>query len=120
MTPNPELDPRFAAAVDLLRRTGATNFRIGYSDEDDGDPIVWYAVVNYPQGNEADAGLNATTAVLRLCERVIDGGKCTHCGRPTIFDPDFSMGDVMDSVLDKMGCRYKWDAETASFVRSCE
>jgi hypothetical protein len=116
VTTDPTLDPRFLAAVQLLKRTGAQTFRIGYSDEDDGPPTVWYAVAEWP-GNkaEADASIDPVDAVLRLCERVIDGGQCTHCRRPTIFVPDTDT-----AVLDQMGCVYAWDPELATFRRSCE
>lgn len=129
MTNASELDPRFAAGVQMIERTGAKDFRIGYSDEDEGKPVVWYAVASYRQvtagptvhqGAECAAGLDPLTAVMRLCERLIDGGVCTHCQRPTIFDPDMPTEGVVDEILDAMGCRYKWDIERATFVRSCE
>lgn len=128
---SPSDDPRFVAAVQLLERTGATTFRIGYSDEDDGDPIVWYAVatwrtidaahnVHRTGAAEAAASLHPTDAVLRLCEQVIDGGTCAHCGQPTIFDADPPSTDVVTGILERMGCRYAWDPELATFRRGCE
>lgn len=121
------LDPKFIAAVQLIQRTGAAAFRIGYSGEDDGDPVVWYAVATYkrPPGTpkwtpgEAAGALDPVNAVLRLCEQLIDGGTCTHCGRPTIFDADVS-DTVIDDALNAMGCVYAWDPELATFRRSCE
>jgi hypothetical protein len=129
---DPHLDPRFLAGVKLLERTGAKTFRIGYSDEDDGPPTVWYAVATwrgrvaggYPvrdtERAEAAAALDGTTAVMRLCEAVIDGGVCTHCQQPTIFDPDPPDDDPLSDLLDRMGCRYAWDPELSTFRRSCE
>lgn len=121
-------DARMIAGVRMLERTGARSFRVGYSDEDDGPPTVWYAVATWRIGtdgrplanggrerHEAAAALDPVTATLRLCERVIDGGQCTHCGRPTIF-----VTDTDTSVLDALGCVYAWDPELATFRRDCE
>ena len=108
-------DPRFIAGVDLLRRTGAKTFRVGYTDEDHGPPVVWYAVAEWTQGEEADAALDPVTAVLRLCERVIDGGECQHCHRRTIF-----VADTDTELFDLVGCVYAWDPELSTFRRSCE
>jgi mono/diheme cytochrome c family protein len=109
--------PMMLAAVKLLQRTGAQTYRVGFSDEDDGPPVVWYAVAQWP-GNKAEAAaaLDPVTATLRLCEAVIDGGQCAHCHRPTIF-----LADANDAgPLDSMGCVYQWDPELATFRRSCE
>lgn len=127
MTADHTLDPRFIAAVQLIQRTGAQSFRIGYSDDDDGPPVVWYACVTYkrPPGTprwtpgEAAASLDPVKAVLRLCEQVIDGGTCTHCGRQTIFDADVT-DTVFDDALNELGCVYGWDPELATFRRACE
>lgn len=127
--PDPRLDPRFLAGVQLLQRTGAQGFRIGFSPEDDGDPIVWYAVATWAgkkaggfkvrgsERSEAAGGMDPITAVMRLCEAVIDGGMCTHCQRQTIFVAD--LADRSQALYD-MGCVYAWDPELATFRRSCE
>jgi hypothetical protein len=126
MTP----DPRFIAGVQLLERTGARNFRIGYSDEADGEPIVWYACATWKRikapaatwhgdYSEAAGALDPTAAVIRLCELVVDGGTCTHCGRPTIFDDNVSDTPI-DALFNEMGCVYGWDPELATFRRGCE
>jgi hypothetical protein len=114
-----DLDPRFMAGVALLGRTGAKGFRVGFSDEADGEPQVWYAVVTYEHGAEAAAGLTPLRAVMRLCEQVIDGGRCAHCGEQTIFDDNPNDGPL-DELLDALGCVYAWDPELATFRRSCE
>jgi hypothetical protein len=107
---------KLTAGIDLLRRTGAQTFRTGYSDPDDGDPIVWYAIAQWVDNRaEAAAALDPVTATLRLCERVIDGGECQHCHLPTIFVPDSDT-----ELLDKLGCVYAWDPELSTFRRGCE
>jgi hypothetical protein len=117
-----DVDDRMAAGVAMLGRTGAQTFRVGYSAEDDGDPVVWYAVAQWV-GNRAEAAgaLDPVTAVMRLCEQVIDGGMCAHCHRPTIFDPEGPLPpNPMDDALAAMGCVYAWDPELRTFRRSCE
>ena len=124
---SPELDPRFTAGVKLIERTGARDFRIGHSDPDDGEPIVWYAVATYKRRpgtrarnpGEAAGALDGVTAVLRLCEQLIDGGQCMHCHQPTIFDPN-PQDTPLDDLLDAMGCVYAWDPELLTFRRGCE
>lgn len=123
--PDPTLDPRFIAGVALLERTGARDFRIGWSDEGDGPPVVWYACATWRRipgrpkignGAEAAGALDPINAVLRLCEQVVDGGECAHCHQLTIFDPD----PEPDPPLDAMGCVYRYDPELATFRRTCE
>ena len=134
--PEPKIQPptdsaKLLAAVKLLERTGATTYRTGYSDPEDGEPTVWYAVATwrgrvaggYPvrgtERSEAAGALDPVTATLRLCEQVIDGGECTHCKRPTIFDDNPGDGPF-DALLDAMGCVYGWDPELSTFRRGCE
>ena len=126
----PREGPRFVAAVDMLRRSGATTFQIRYCEEE--QPVVWMAVVGYvAQGNpksgdpskqverevhDAAAGMTPVHAALRLCEQLIDGGTCTHCHRPTGFD-----ADSLDAMpADRFFCWYQWDPEMATFRRGCE
>jgi hypothetical protein len=111
----PELDPRFTAAVDMLGRTGMQTFRIGFSDPEEGEPVVWYAVGQWLRNSEAAGAVDPLTAVLRLCELVIDGGECAHCHRPTIFALDMNT-----SLLDMVGCVYAFDPELATYRRGCE
>lgn len=125
MTADHQLDPRFVAGVDMLAHTGAKDFRVGTTHEDDGPPIVWYAVATWDHpvhritGAEAAAALTPVEAVMRLCEQVIDGGQCTHCGRLTVFVPD-PRGVRVNDPLHGMGCVYGWDPKLAKFRRSCQ
>lgn len=122
--PNYKEDPRFVAGVALIGRTGASEFQIRYDDEQ--VPVIWVALAGYKSTDESlppapgmryecDASVDPVRAVLRLCERLIDGGECQHCHRPTIFVPDTDT-----SLLDQMGCVYAWDPELATFRRGCE
>jgi hypothetical protein len=109
-------DPRLIAAVDLIGRTGAKSFAIRYSDDE--QPVVWSAVADYGDGRaEAAGALHPLVAVLRLAELLIDGGTCTHCGRPTGVHTD----RVPESMpLDQFVCWYQFDPELSTFRRGCE
>jgi hypothetical protein len=119
----PENSPQFIAAVHLLGRCGASSFRVGYSDPDDGDPTVWYAMVTFPPGAAGKApaaaggGMDPLDAVFHLCEQLIDGGECSHCHRTTAF-----VADLSDTGILQMAgcCLYQFDPELATFRRSCE
>lgn len=106
MTEQTELkDPRFTAAIDLLRRTGAHEVQIRHSDETgihDELPVVWTVAVGWnvdgegapvPEAeatgmaDDAGAAMAPLNAVLRMCAQVVDGGKCAHYQRPAGFEP---------------------------------
>ena len=121
-------DPRLTAGFDMLRRTGARSVGLRYQDDE--QPAVWVAVAEYrlksgrPVGGEdfdgtyydAAGAMGPVQAVLRLCERMVDGGMCAHCQRPTGLDPD-----SLDAMpLDNLVCWYQWDPELATFRRGCE
>jgi hypothetical protein len=112
--PRDEDDPRLAAAVDLLRRTGAASFAVRYSDDE--TPIVWLAVAEYRDGRwEAAAGHHPLQATLRLCDTVVDGGKCTHCGRMTGFE-----AKALDAMpANELVCWYQYDPGRQAYVRGC-
>jgi hypothetical protein len=111
-----EKDPRFIAGVDLIRRTGAKQFQIRYSDDE--EPVVWFAVALYePRRWEADAGGDPLQAVMRLCERLVDGGTCAKCGRPTGIDPAL-LGQEMP--MPEMICWWQFDPGMRKFIRGCD
>lgn len=121
---------RMMACVDLIGRTGAEGFQIRYSDDE--EPVVWIAVAGYKRsgdpksGNpakrsermhhEAGAALAPDLAAFRLLETLVDGGKCTHCHRPTGVDNDWAGGQPLDDLV----CWYVYDPELKKFRRGCE
>lgn len=125
-------DPKLGAAIELLERTGAGSVDIRWSDEQ--EPIVWFVVAtwfvndaNVPVRRDSEhvvgrrwdtaAGRGPVEALLRLLERVVDGGQCRHCRRPTIFHADL---DTNPTPLDPLFCSYEWDPELSVYRRSCE
>jgi hypothetical protein len=118
MTATNTMDPRFIAAVDMIRRTGASEIQIRFQDDE--EPVVWFVVARYERDGEKRSEVDAAIehplpAILRLCERLIDGGKCVHCNRPTSFDTNFG-----NSFLDDLMCWYSYDPELKTFRRGCE
>lgn len=108
------LEPVMIAALDLLRRTGAKEVQIRYSDDE--EPTVWFVVGTWGEQYECAAALSPPTAALRLAERVVDGGLCTHCGRATRVEVDFAS----ELPLADHICWYVFDPENRTFRRSCE
>lgn len=124
-------DPRLHAAIDLLRRTGARDFQLRYSDDE--EPIVWMALAGWYVGRDGTpvatareaarvaksynvaASFAPLDAVFALCDETIDGGTCAHCGRPSGF-----IADVEHTSLDDVICWFQWDPETNTYMRGCE
>jgi len=106
---------KLLGAIAMIRRTGASSVSIRYSDDE--QPVVWLVVASYPEDrHEVDAALDPIRAILRLLERLVDGGQCQHCGRPTGLEPD----SLETMPLDKFVCWYQWDPEVKTFRRGCE
>jgi hypothetical protein len=98
----------------MLGRTGATQFQIRYSDED--EPVIWMVAARWSNHWEVAASMSPLGAVFNLCDQVVDGGTCTHCGKPTGFVAD-SEGEMPGQDFI---CWYRYDPELKTFRRSCE
>lgn len=126
MTDAGAVDPRLVGAVDLLGRTGAKETQVRYCDEE--QPVVWMVAALYDvvpvddpdaagvEHWEVAAALEPVRAALRLCELVIDGGRCRHCHRPTGLEPDH----IETMPFNRAVCWYQWDPELRTFRRGCE
>lgn len=135
---DPEDEAHLTAAVDMIGRTGATQVQIRYSDDE--VPVVWFLVAAYKSaetrtknrrsGNPAQRGApdapelvyesasasNPIEASYRLLERLLDGGVCQHCGRPSGVNRDWQ--DEMPA--SQLICWYTYDPEIRKFRRACE
>jgi hypothetical protein len=119
------LDPRLAAGADLVRRTGAKEFQIRYSD--DQQPTVWIAVASFTErdgrpvssgkinAHKVGAALDPVSAILSLLDELIDGSQCTHCGRPAGVAHDLAAMPLGDHI-----CWYQFDPELVTYRRACE
>lgn len=127
MPEQPPITPKFTAAVDLLRRSGASQIQIRYQDDD--EPTVWIVVAvlhdwlpgwsgtSRGPAWEIDAGSHPEQAVLRLCERLVNGGLCVHCQKPTMLELYHDSEPVPGQGFL---CVTAWDPELATFRRGCE
>ncbi len=116
------------AVIDLLGRTGAKDFQIRYSD--DQEPTVWIAVARYSVRSPGDAfptrhyqaagGLTPDAAAYALLEQVLDGGMCVHCGRQTAVERQWDDAEFLAELSAVGVCVYAYDPETKRYRRSCE
>ena len=71
-------DDAVKACADLVGRTGAKTFQIGY-DED--PPRRWYAYAQYKGARlTVEDCRGPVEAADALSRKLLTGGKCTHCG----------------------------------------
>lgn len=112
-------DPRFIAGIELLKKGGAEEVQIRYSDDE--KPVVWMCVVRMRNGvHEAAGGMTPLVAMTRLCEETFDGGLCAHCGKPCGINPDWKDQEKLDRLVDDAVCWHTYDPETQKFRRGCE
>jgi hypothetical protein len=112
---DPSVDRKMVAAIEWVRSTVSKTFQLRYQDDE--QPVVWMALAGFPDDHyEVAAALNPLRAVLRLCEKIGDGGVCTHCSRPSGFEPDSLNLMPMSDVV----CWYQWDPELGKYRRGCE
>lgn len=116
-----EQQDKLLAAIKFIRRCGASHVQIRYSDDE--SPTVWIVVAMFDGNNtlgidgvEVDAAIDPFRAVLRLCERLANGGMCAHCERPVGLEPD----SLLRMPFDKNICWYQYDPELKVFRRGCE
>ena len=121
LEPSQSSKDKLLAAIEFIRRTGASQVQVRYSDDE--QPIIWFVVAVYDGKNpakitgvEVDASTSPIRAALRLCERLADGGECQHCGRPTGLEPDLLLTMPFNDKI----CWYQYDPELKKFRRGCE
>lgn len=138
------LSPKFTAAIDLLRATGAKEVDVRFSGagpQGKDWPVVWSVVYvpderlgMAPGSFDCASAPNPELAALRLCAHLIDGGVCTHCGKPSVFEDGtntdfYTDGKLMRMKNDENGeslpvasvfCVYAYEPGLGKFIRSCD
>lgn len=111
---------KMRAAIEFVRKCGARQIQVRYSDDE--DPDIWFVVAIFDgknpakiKGVEVDASTDPLRAALRLCERLADGATCVHCHRRTMLDPDSMMRQPLDAIV----CWYQYDPGAKRFIRGC-
>ncbi len=102
------------ACADLVGRTGATEFQIGYLS--DTAPHQWYAHARYKGARiSADDQPGPVEAADALSRRLLTGAQCQHCkGLVTLSNdgaPAYSRAHLVDGT--------PWNAEESGGASSC-
>jgi hypothetical protein len=109
-----------AAALDLVRRTGARGLELGYLDDVLPGRVDWYAHAQY-------AGARVTVehhrgpleALEALAHQLLSGARCLSCGGPVALP---TAGDPVDGAAEEPRpaprCHYR--REGPQWVRGCE
>lgn len=77
------------AAADLVQRSGARQFEIGYRNDDEGLPPTeqgWYAHAVFRGRRVIEESVGPVEAAEGLARRLLDGARCRRCGEPIRLD----------------------------------
>jgi hypothetical protein len=105
------------AAADLVGRTGAKSFQIGYLHDDvPAAEAGWYAYAQY-EGTRitAEDHPGPVEAAEALARRLLAGAKCTGCGGLVALSDAGAVAYPSATLTD--GTR--WDAGTACKAKQC-
>ena len=102
------------ACADLVGRTGAREFRIGYLSDD--PPYGWYAHASY-RGARISTGDHPRPAEAAdaLCRRLLTGAKCTGCGGLVALSGSGAVAFDSPAMADGS----TWTAEEAAATEQC-
>jgi len=104
------------AAVDLVGRTGATAFEIGYLNDDvPPEEAGWYAHAQYRGARITAESSGPVEAAEALAMRLLAGGKCTNCSGLIALSPAGAVVYPSATLTDGT----KWTAKQAKAARQC-
>lgn len=105
------------AAADLVGRTGAKGFEIGYLHEDvPAEQAAWYAHAQYRGARITESDHKGPIeAAEALARRLLGGGKCTKCGGLVALSDSGAMIYPSATLTDGT----KWTAEDAKAASQC-
>lgn len=111
MTPRSEVEDATLAIADLCGRSGATEFEIGWLDDE--PPHRWYASAKYRGARlTAEDPDDPSIAADGLALQILDGGMCTHCRKTTRISP------TDRPLRTRKACL--WARVGSRWVRGCE
>jgi hypothetical protein len=96
-----ELQQRVVAAADLVARTGARQFDIGYLHDDvPADKAGWYAIAMYRGGRiTTENHAHPADAAEALARRLLTGAKC-KCGKLVALDESGAVAFIDPVMTD--------------------
>jgi hypothetical protein len=105
------------AAADLVGRTGATRFEIGYLHDDvPAEQAGWYAHAQYKGARiTAEDHRGPVDAAEALARRLLTGGKCAKCGKLIALSGSGAFAYHAPVMTD--GTR--WTADDAAAAGQC-
>jgi hypothetical protein len=110
-------DDAVIAAADLVGRSGATGLEIGYLH--DGVPVDqadWYAHAQYRGARiTVEHHPGPVAAAEALARRILEGGKCAHCGGLVALSDAGAVAYTRAHTLDGA----EWNAEQAAAAGQC-
>lgn len=112
-------EDRLLAAVDLIGRTGATEYEGGYLHDDvPSEQAGWWATARYKGTKVTEENhpgpVEATEA---LAMRLMSGGKCQHCQGAVTLSRDGVM--VYPGATSPIDGSVVWTEESARAARTC-
>lgn len=117
-----EYENKLIAAIELIGHTGSKSVQMRYSDDE--APTVWMAIAEFDAPHPlfklktyvVTAHLDQLRSVLMLAEKLIDGGTCMHCEKPSGLEPD----SLETMPAGQTICWWQYDPELKKFRRGCE
>lgn len=112
MTLSAQLADAVVAAADLVGRSGATSFEIGYLHDDvPADEAGWYATAYYRGARlTGEHPSDPARAAEALARAVLNGARCTHCNGEVLI------GDQLPTRRNYC----QWRREGQRWTRGCE
>lgn len=109
------------AAVELIGRSGAREFEVGYLNDTDEPAFAehgpqWWAKAQY-RGERliVEDFTRPDHAADALAKRILEGGMCNHCKALVAFDDDGAFAYERAHLLDGT----EWTAEQAEAAGQC-
>jgi len=121
-----DADDAVKACADLVGRTGATDFEVGYVNDE--PPHAWYAHAKFRGGRITVQGkASPAGACNELAVRLLSGGPCAHCGKLVTLSPlgamarDVTLADGRTWTAEEQAAAglCHWQRDGARWERGC-